>query len=370
MLPGAHRVSFQRAGRWRIYWYADRGRGSPCFWSGAAATRAAAEELERAAAREIAEKYSAAAHPRASKGFVNRLISDFRSSSEWQRLAPRTKALWGKHLDAIDDVFGKTSLAAMQRKGARKHIRDWHAGMSDTPRKANTALTVLVRLFEHGLETEDLERNPAAGMARLDEGEGRAGIVWTDEELEMLLAAVDASGKVILGPARARALRLEWLTGLRREDLIRLRWDEVDMAGRMIRRITLKSGKKKRVARIQITDELKTLLESFPKLGVQVVTSEEGRVYSSPDSFSSSIRTAFTAADIRADDGRRKHLHDMRGTRASRLFATGASDAEAEVFFGWAPGAGAKMRGIYGDPETIAQGAAARHNGTGGKHGL
>jgi integrase len=366
MLPGAHRVAFSRAGKWRIYWYADRSRGAPCFWSGAADTRISAEALERAASREIAEKYSVAAHPRPAKGFVSRLVSDFRGSNEWKALAPRTQRLWGSHLDNIQDVFGATSLVGIQRKGTRKLIRNWHASMSETPRKANTALTVLVRLFEHGLELEDLERNPAAGMARLDEGEGRAGIVWSEDEFRALLDVRGDSDKPILGPARRRALELEWLTGLRREDLIRLRWDEIDTAAGMIRRTTLKSGKKKRIARISITPELRALLEQFPKTGVQVVTSEEGGVYSSPDSFSSSVRTAFDTANIRAPDGRRKHLHDMRGTRASKLFATGASDAEAEVFFGWAPGAGAKMRGVYGDPETIAQGAAKRQNGTGG----
>lgn len=376
MLPGAHRVAFERAGRWRIYWYADRERGSPCIWSGAAATRILAEDAERGAAREIAEKYSAAAHPRAMRGFVGRLVDDFKASAEWAELAPKTRRLWGDHLDGIKDVFGDTSLVAIQRKGARKHIKAWHKGMEETPRKANTALTVLVRLFEYGLEVEDLERNPAAGMARLDEGEGRAGIVWTDEEFAALLAVRDKAEKSILGPARTRALKLEWLTGLRREDLIRLTWAEVDLIGGMIRRTTLKSGRKKRIARIAITPELRGLLKEFPKVAAQVVTSEEGGVYASPDSFSSSVRTAFDTADIRTQtdadfpEGRRKHLHDMRGTRASKLFAAGATDAEAEVFFGWAPGAGAKMRGVYGDPEMIAQGAAKRQNGTGGQHAV
>lgn len=370
MLPGAHRVAFQHAGKWRIYWYSGRERGAPKIWQGAAATRADAEALERAAAPEIAEKYSLAAHPRAARGFVARLVADFRASDEWRALAPRTQRLWGKHLDGIDDVFGQTSLAAMQRKGARKLIKQWHSKMSDMPRKANTALTVLVRLFEYGLETEDLERNPAAGMSRLDEGEGRAGIVWTEAEFKKLLGIVGDDGKPILGPARIRALKLEWMTGLRREDLVKLRWDEVDPVGGMIRRTTLKSGRKKRIARIPLTDDLRALLKEFPRVAIQVVISEEGRPYASADSFSSSIRTAFDTADIKADDGRRKHLHDMRGTRASKMFADGASDAEAETFFGWAPGAGGKMRGIYGDPETIAQGAAARHNGTGGKHAL
>ncbi len=349
MLPGAHRLSRGRRGRWEIYWYAWRGRGAPAIWQCVANTEAEALELERAHSREIAGAYSHAAHPGRAPGFVGSLISDFRGSKEWQALAPRTQALWGKHLDAIDSVFGTTSLQAIQAKGTRKLIRKWHEGMSATPRKANTALTVLVRLFEHGIETEDLARNPAAGMARLDEGEGRAGIVWSEEEVKAVFWCAS--------PQVARAWWLAWLTGLRREDLIRLTWSEIDLEQGFIRRPTLKSRRKKRLAIIPIDAGLRATLATFPRCAVQVVTTEAGAAYKSPDSFSSALRKAQARAQKILKVNRPKHLHDLRGTRASILFAAGYSDAQAETWFGWAPGAGGKMRGIYGDPETIARGA-------------
>lgn len=345
VLPGAHRIITQRAGRWRIYWYAWRGRGAPCVWSCVAGSRADVLAMERDAAREIAERWTAVCKPAPARGYVASLVADYKASAAWRDLAPRTRALWTPHLDAIIDIFGEVTLAAIQRRGARKQIDAWRRTMEATPRKANTALTVLVRVFEYGLETEEMERNPAAGMERLPEGPGRAGIVWTDAECAALLAACP--------PALSRAVRLAWLTGLRREDLIRLRWDEIDRAAGMIRRPTLKSGGK-RIARIPISAELADLLDACPRTAVQVVTREDGAAYASPDGFSSALRRPMKRAGVV------KHLHDMRGTCASRYFASGASDAEAEVRFGWAPGSGARMRDVYGDAETIAMAAAIR----------
>ncbi len=334
---------------------------------------------------------------------------------------------WGGHLDNIKDVFGATRLRTLERKGSKKLIRAWHSNMSATPRTANIALTVLVRLMQYGVDVEDLTRNPAAGIPRLDEGPGRASIVWSPQEFDQLLNAAYSEeaakhttrqrgpdgkavkvqpGDLILGPARQRALRLAWLTGLRREDLMRLRWDEVDFAAGMIRRRALKSRRQKRIARINLNPDLIALLaefraaaDAFEAAGVppalSIVTTETGGVYASPDAFSKSLLTAFDAVDVRAPPdpeavekngkewrreladlekvkkrtrqqsrrmgelqdllhGPRKHFHDIRGTRASQKFADGFTDAEAEIWFAWAPGSGGKMRGIYGDPETIA----------------
>lgn len=368
MLPGVHRVCFEKDGQWRIYLRASRARGAPTFWQCAAPTRAEAEAIESEQGFAIAERYALLAHPRPAAGFMVRLISDFKASPDWQALAPRTKKEWGRHLDNIRDVFGATSLAGMERRGSRKLIKAWHQSMSATPRSANAALTVLVRLLNFGVDQEDLTRNPALNIARLEEGASRAAIVWTEKEFQTLLDARhtglsgrkgESAGTIILGPARRRALQLEWLTGLRREDLIRLTWGEVDLDAGLIRRPTLKS-RGRHVARMTITPELRALLlemkpaDDAAVKSVTVVTSEFGKPYKTPDAFTSSVRTAFDTADIRADDGRRKHLHDMRGTRATHMFAGGCTDTEAELWFGWAPGQGADMRKIYGDPETIA----------------
>jgi integrase len=379
MLPGAHRVSFEKAGAWRIYWRASRDRGALTFWSCSKPTREEAEEFERHHAPAVAERYALAAHPRPAAGFIAKLIVDFKGSPDWAGLAPRTKAEWARHLDRIRDVFGATSFAAIERRGSRKLIKAWHQGMSATPRTANAALSVLVRLFNFGVDQEDLTRNPAEKIARIDEGASRTAIVWSPAEFDKLLECRhtglsgrkgEGSGAMVLGPARKRALQLAWLTGLRREDLIRLRWDEVDLDAGMIRRPTLKS-RGRHVARINIDPELRALLlemkpaEDATVKSLTVVATEAGKPYASPDAFSSSVRTAFDTAKICAPDGRRKHLHDMRGTRATLMYAQGCSDADMEVWFAWAPGQAADMRAVYGDPETIAVAAGKKVRGVG-----
>lgn len=357
MLPGAHRVAFRRAGSYWIYWYSERGPKRACLWRTKAPTQAEAEAAEQAAASEIAGRYSAAVEYRPARGFVSSLILDFKTSAEWKDMAASTQKEWSRHLDAIDSTFGQTSLAGMQRRGARKLIKKWHRGMEATPRKANYALTVLVRLFNWAIDQEDMERNPAANIARIDEGEGRAGVIWTDAELARLLKECR--------PAMQRAVRLCFLTGLRREDLVRLRWNEIDRAAGLIRRPTGKGKKHRRVARIPITAAIADLLDAMPKTATQVVTKEDGTAYATPGSFSKALERPMKRAKVLGPDGGLKHLHDMRGTRATLVFAGGMSDAEAENLFAWAPGSGGKMRGIYGDPETIARATVDRLQASG-----
>lgn len=338
MLPGAHRLVDRRArSRIVIRWYAYR--GGPLIARFEGATEAEAEAAERADAHAIAAAYAEARKPDIPRGTVSALIADYKASIHWQGLRASTRTLWAPHLDTIDKVFGPTSLKAIQQTGSRKLIRDWHAGMADRPRTANIALTVLIRLLEHGVDIEEITRNPAKGLSKLDEGDGRAGIVWSADDMARVLAASPA-------PLQ-RALQLAWLTGLRRGDLIGLTWGEVDEAAQMIRRPTLKSGGK-RIARIPITPEIAALLAECPRKAVQVLTDSRGRPWQGP-SLSKRLRRAMKDAGVSG-----LHLHDMRGTRASLDIAAGITDAELEAKFGWAPGNGAEMRGVYGSPEVIA----------------
>lgn len=340
MLPGAHRLVDRRTpGRITIRWYAWRGRGAPELARFEGPTEAEAVDAERAGATALAAAYSEARRPALLRGTVSALIADYKASDHWRRLRESTQTLWSPHLDNIDKVFGPTSLKGIQLRGTRRLIRDWHQGMADRPRTANIALTVLVRVFEHGVDIEDLERNPAKGLARLDEGEGRAGIVWAVDDLARVCAK--APDHV------ARALKIAHLTGLRRGDLVGLTWAEVDEKAKMIRRRTLKSGGA-RTARVPITPEIAAVLKSCPRKAVQVLTDGQGRPWQGP-AFSKAVRRAMADAKITG-----LHLHDLRGTRCSIDIAKGLTDAELEAKFGWAPGNGPEMRGVYGSPEVIA----------------
>lgn len=337
MLPGAHRVRKKLAGGWAIYWYAFR--GGPQIAAAYGDTLAEAEASERQQAAEIARLYADSRKPAALPGSISSLIADFRSSDTWRAMRDSTRELWTPHLDEIDKVFGATSMKAIQARGARRLIRDWHSGMSNQPRKANTALTVLVRLFQHGIDIEDMDKNPAAGIPKLYEGEGRAAVVWSPQALDAILK--------IAQPAMARNIRLAYLTGLRREDLVKLRWNEMD--ARFIVRPTLKSNGK-RVARIPISGELDTLLSEFPRTSVQVVTGERGKPYKDGDALASTFTRLRDVAKLKP-----LRFHDLRGTRASILFASDMPDRDIETFMGWAPGSAPKMRDIYGSPAIIAE---------------
>jgi integrase len=217
--------------------------------------------------------------------------------------------------------------------------------MAHKPRTANIRLTVLARVFSWGVDRGRLKRNPAAGVTRLDEGPGRAEIIWADHELAALLARCPA-------PV-ARAVRLAALTGLRKADVVALTWSEVDFARGVIDRATLKSGRRQRAV-IPILPELRALLDECPRIATQVITGAHGRPWRSADTFDSSFRPALDACGVD------KHFHDLRGTAATRFFAAGLSVAEVAHILGWKEAEAERIASRYMDRRSVVESIAAR----------
>lgn len=325
MLPGAHRTVIRARGVVYVYWRAWRGRDAPLIGSFKGRNDEEVAALEKAAEPKIAEAYGAAKTTGHVPGFMASLIADYRKAA-FPLLAPATQKVWRGHIDHIQEVFGETSLKAMQQKGARGLIKRWHLGVSlpdakGVPTRARTAnirLTVLSRILSFGVDEELLERNAAAGIRRLDEGPGRASIIWTEAELAALLAQCS--------PHVARAVRLAALTGLRMADVVALNWSEVEEHA--IVRPTSKSRRKQR-ASIPIYPALADLLAEFPKLGPKVVTNSRGRPWKSADAFDSSLRPALRACGVD------KHFHDLRGTAATIMFRGGLEARAIALALGW-----------------------------------
>lgn len=345
MLPGAHRVVIRKAGRVRIYWRSGRERGAVTFGNFAGDTLAEAEALERAAAGDLARRYSELVRPSTAPGYVAKLIEDYIASPDFARLAASTRRVWRGHLDAIKDIFGSTTLDAMQREGSRALIYEWRDTMATTPRTANIRLTVLARVFSWGVDHERIKRNPAQGVSRLDEGPGRAEIIWHDDELARLVNACP--------PPVARAVRIAALTGLRKADVVALAWSDVDFARGVIDRATLKSGRRQRAV-IPILPELRAVLDECPRIGPLVLTNAQGRPWRTADSFDSSFRPALNACGVD------KHFHDLRGTAATRFFAAGLSVAEVARIMGWREAEAERIADRYMDRRAVVEGIAAR----------
>lgn len=344
-LPGSHRVVKRNGAGTRIYWFAWRGGPQIAVFRGADDAEAAA--AEKAGAPALAAHWGDAAYPRPSKTSMAGLIADFRASPAWAGLAPSTRRVWTGPLDDIQHVFGALSLTAMQARGIRARIKKWHGDMAATPRKANMHLQVMVRLLEWGVDEERLARNPARGIAHLKEGKGRAHILWTEAEAKRFLAAA--------GPAMARNFTILWETGLRREDLVQLTWDEIDFRAGHLVRPTNKSGGR-HVACPPITPALAKALKAAPRTHPQVVIGDNGGPYKDGGAFYNSFKHVRARAKIAPGKG----VHDIRGTVITRGYAEGLSDIDMEIRMGWAPGQGAAMRAIYGSKEQLARAAAAR----------
>jgi hypothetical protein len=202
-VKGLHRV----VSKGRVYWYAWRGRDAPrihgeygtaVFW---ASYDAAIRE------RHVPEP-----------GKFRALVTLYRSSTDYEKLAPVTKRNWGPWLDRIAAYFGPLSIAAFDNPKVRKIIRQWRTQYAETPRAADMGMQVLSRVCAYAVEQGTLTVNPCEGITALYSAD-RAAIIWTDADI----ARIKAAGSPELG----HAIDLAALSGLRRGDLLRLSWSHV-----------------------------------------------------------------------------------------------------------------------------------------------
>ena len=119
-VKGMHRVTAKGS----TYWYAWRGgprlrgeEGTPDFW---ASYDAAIRE------RHIPEP-----------GKFRALVTLYKASADYDKLAVATKTSWGPWLDRIADYFGTFSIAAFDNPRIRLVIREWRARYAETPRTAH-----------------------------------------------------------------------------------------------------------------------------------------------------------------------------------------------------------------------------------------
>lgn len=97
--------------------------------------------------------------------------------------------------------------------------------------------------------------NRASGIKPIYRGANREAIIWTDDQIEKFTQVA-----VSLGQNRvADALRLASFTGLRRADLVKLRW--ADIGDEAISMKAMKVSRRKRHhVTIPVVDGLKELL--------------------------------------------------------------------------------------------------------------
>jgi len=172
------------------------------------------------------------------------------------------------------------------------------------PATINRELACLKTLFNKAIEWEKAERNPAAKIKKYREPNSTERILTPDEMRRLIDAA---------GPELRPVLLIALNTGMRRGEILGLRWKAVDFVKGFILIEDSKSGKARKVP---MNGPVFHLLRGM---------SQEGEfVFSGPGAQGHvmDIKTAFGGACRRAGiKGLR--FHDLRHTAASRMIEAG-----------------------------------------------
>ena len=371
MIKGIHIVRRARPGK-PIRWYVYAWRGGPCVL---ATTGAARPRLGPAELKAIQQWHESERAPDPTT--LLSLIREWRSmdperpsSPEWQRLSAGTKKTWGSALDRIEEKWGETPLAVWNDARMVSKVVAWRDSRADTPRAADIGVMVLRSLLEFGRLRGRVVMNAATSIPTLYRNGQRAEIIWTNQDIHLFCEKAAETKRLHV----ADGLMLAALTGLRREDLVTLTWDQVGEFAIVKKTLKRSAGKRRHMTmpRIPALDDLLEKLASrLRKPGVNTVLVNSFGDCWTGDGFGGSFNRVRDDAEIvHLDDEnpepRKKHLHDVRGTFCTRLMTeTDLNDRQIADIMGWSPERVGGIRRLYVDQSKVVVALARRMRGLG-----
>lgn len=126
------------------------------------------------------------------------------------------------------------------------------------PRTVNIELACLRHMFNMGIKWGKVHKNPVSEVKLFKEPEGKDRILSPEEEIKLLDAVRSSKRASHLEPVIITALK----TGMRKGEVLGLKWSNVDLLNRII---TVEGTKNGRVRKIPITPKLTETLERVRK---------------------------------------------------------------------------------------------------------
>ena len=222
---------------------------------------------------------------------------------------------------AYRGVIEKHILPALGRKPAlsldHAAVTALHHGLAETPAMANRAVEMLFRIYRAAEERELIPEgsNPCRQIAM--NRQRRHERFLTDEEFRRLGRVLDEAEQSGGSMARAAmAIRLLLLTGCRKNEILSLRWDHVDLEAQEMRLGDSKTGPRT----VQLSPAATAVLARVPRIEGNphvVPGTRRGSRMSGLQRPWDRIRKSAGLEDMR--------LHDCRHSFASRALALGES---------------------------------------------
>lgn len=292
----------------RLKWVTIGPHGSP--WTPETARRKASSLLLAYANGQSPHDL---ARERRARRTIGEVVEEF-LSEHGQRLKPRTLAEYQRLFEKfIVPRFRNRLLADI----AHGDVRSFHSGLRMTPSQANFALTALSALYTWA-ETQRLmpsQSNPCRGVTRFKHKLIERYL--TPDQLAQLGKALDDLEHTSVTDRFAfAAIRLLILTGARRNEILTLAWDNVDLPRRRLVLSDSKTGQKS----IQLSEHAVALLKRLPRLreNPYVIPGRKRGTHMS------NIHKAWEEVRTLADIGPCR-IHDLRHSFASQAALAGAS---------------------------------------------
>lgn len=347
----------------RTYWYAWKGgprlNGQP-----------GSPEFEAAYAAAVRERRESP-----TRGTLAGLVLGFRASPEFADHADSTRAEWSRFLDMIQEergplAIGSLPVEALADPRVKQHFLAWRDQWRATPRKADYSLQVLSAVLTWAVGRGLIASNVLLGHTTLYRA-NRAEQIWTADDIHRFAAAAPS-------PEVAFIVRLACLTGLRRADLLRLEWSDVgDVAIVLMPNKSRRRRRPKRVT-VPLLDETISLLDEIrrqqgrrwealaeaakrrgtlePQRATTVLSNTRGRPWTTNGA-------EHQIVDTKKKAGVDKHLHDCRGSFATRLRLDGATTSEIADILGWEEHRVERLLALYVDSDRVVRSFAERIRG-------
>lgn len=215
-------------------------------------------------------------------------------------------------------AFGSSSLGRI----TKRDIGHWQEGMLAkglAPTTCNRALSLLKCIFNCAVRWEMLKNSPCKDVPALPEGEQRERYL-SREEADRLLAVL-AEDK---DRQAAQVIRLLLFTGARKSEILKARWENVDMERRILTVPLSKSGKSRHVP---LSDAAMAVLREIPRTsGWLFPSARRDNAISSVFRVWDRVRRRAGLEDVR--------LHDLRHSFASFLVNSGCTLYEVQKILG------------------------------------
>jgi integrase len=179
----------------------------------------------------------------------------YQASPEFMHKTERSRAGDAAHLkNHISYYLGGTRLAAVDVPEVKRLLRSVETDKRTNGRKrrlggpgaARKAVRVLSALMTWAVGEGQIKTNPIIGNLRLDGDNGRETVISSVDQYAALFEAMDdlvAHGDPPLRPMARAFITVKAWTGMRRGELQRLQWGQVDLEARRITLIETKGAK-------------------------------------------------------------------------------------------------------------------------------